>query len=210
MRNLYLSGRIYDCLIEPLVLGVKGKVERLIKHRNLFPVLDICCGTGTQLHLLQSGGAKLIGLDISLSGLTYASHKYPRIPFVCADAASIPFKEASFKGILISFSLHDKSPRVRDELMNEAKRLLKPGGRIILVDFEQPWSIKSRAGSVFVYIIERLGGGDHFRNNRQFLRAGGLKAIVQKHDLIEIKRYDVEWGALAIVVAEYPIHGAGR
>jgi len=209
MRNLYLSGRFYDWLIEPLVFSLKVKVERLFKQMDLFPALDICCGTGTQLHLLQSGEAKLIGLDISLSGLTYASHKYPRIPFVCADAASLPFKEVSIKGILISFSLHDKSPRIRDELMNEAKRLLKPGGRIIFVDFEQHWSLKSRVGSVFVYIIERLAGSEHFRNNRQFLRAGGLRAFVQKHDLIEIKRYDVEWGALAVVVAESRNSDAG-
>jgi len=202
MANLFLSGRLYDWLIEPLVKGLKGKISRIVMRSGLFPILDICCGTGTQLHLLQSDVKGLIGFDLSLPALRYALHKYPKIPFVCADGASIPFKGASFKGLVISFSLHDKSSQVRDDLMNEAKRLLKPEGRIVFVDFENPWSSKSRVGSVLVYLIERTGGGEHFRNNRQFLREGGLRSFIKKHELIEVERYDVELGALAIVVAK--------
>jgi ubiquinone/menaquinone biosynthesis C-methylase UbiE len=210
MATLYLSGRIYDWLIEPLVFRLKGKVKSLIDRFDLFPVVDICCGTGTQLHLLQSGKGRLVGIDLSFPQLNYASHKYPKIPFVCADAVNIPFQSASFKGIVISFSLHDKSQRVQAKLMSEAKRVLKPGGQIIFIDFENPWSKKSRAGSVFVNLIERIAGGEHFRNYRQFLREGGLRAFVQKQDLIEAKRYNMELGALAIVVAMPQIHDDGH
>jgi len=204
MAKLFLSGRLYDWLIEPLVKGCKREVARIVNQSELFPILDICCGTGTQLHLIRPGEEECIGLDLSSSVLKYALYKYPKIPFVCADAVNIPFHDASFEGLIISFSLHDKSPQVRDTLMNEGKRLLKPGGKIVLVDFENSWSRKSRVGSVLVYLIERIGGGDHFRNNRQFLREGGLQSFIKKHDLIEIKRYDVELGALSIVVAKMP------
>jgi len=204
MANLFLSGRLYDWLIEPLVVGLKRKITRIINKHDLFPILDICCGTGSQLHLLQSRKHHVTGLDLSLSALKYALYKYPGIQFVCADAVQIPVKGASFKGIIISFSLHDKASCVRDDLMNEAKRLLVPEGRIILVDFENPWNRKSRVGSVLVYLIERSAGGEHFRNNRQFLRDGGLRSFIEKHELIEVERYDVELGVLAIVVAKLP------
>lgn len=204
MANLFLSGRLYDWLIEPLVKGLRRKITDIVMRSGLFPILDICCGTGTQLHLLKSGKEVLIGLDLSLPALKYALHKYPAIPFICADAENIPFKGTSFKGIIISFASHDKSSQVRDDIINEAKRLLKPEGRIVLVDFENPWSRRSRIGSVLVYLIERSGGGEHFRNNRQFLREGGLRSFVKKHDLIEVERHDVELGALAIVVAKLP------
>jgi ubiquinone/menaquinone biosynthesis C-methylase UbiE len=158
--KFYISGRLYDWLIEPIVKNIKQRVSR------------------------------------------YLAMKYPQRSFICADAVKIPFKNNSFKGVLISFALHDKTAETRKKIVLEAQRLLIPGGTIVFVDFENPWNIRSKLGSILSFMIEKTAGGDHFRNNRQFLKQGGLRAFIQRHQLVEIERYDMELGAVAIVLAK--------
>ncbi|MGB6866188.1 MAG: methyltransferase domain-containing protein, partial [Candidatus Aminicenantaceae bacterium] len=118
------------------------------------------------------------------------------------DATKISFRNNSFKGVIISFSLHDKTSETRDEIMKEAQRLLFSGGTVAFVDFENPWNIRSKFGSVLSFMIERTAGGEHFRNNRQFLKQGGLRGFIQKHQLDEIERHNIESGAIAIVLTK--------
>lgn len=203
MSRFYIWGQIYEWSIEPLLKKTKLRVARYIFQYNLFPALDICCGTGKQCHFIELDKQNVIGLDIDLKMMNYASSKYPHIPFVCADAANIPIRNKSFKGIVISYALHDKSQELRKKMLDEAKRLLTPEGKIILVDYEQPWNRRSRMGEIFVYLIERTGGCEHFRNWRQFLKQGGLRAFEEKNGLVEIERHNIELGNSSIVVAKF-------
>jgi ubiquinone/menaquinone biosynthesis C-methylase UbiE len=91
---------------------------------------------------------------------------------------------------------------MRLELMEEAKRILAPGGKLILVDFERPWDFKSRIGRLSTIFVEILAGQDHFRNGRQFLRQGGLKELLKKEHLKEIERYSFPWSSTCVVVAD--------
>lgn len=200
--QLYVQGRLYDWLIEPIVKGIKNKVAYYFQKYGLFPALDICCGTGTQCHFLGNINAQVYGFDIDPKIVEYASLKYPQRTFVCADAVNVPLKDHSFKGVLISFSLHDKTTEAQDKIMNEAQRLLNPEGAFIFVDFEKPWNTRSKRGAVISFMIERIAGSEHFRNNRRFLERGGLRSFIQRHRLVEVERSNVEMGALAIVVAQ--------
>jgi hypothetical protein len=78
---------------------------------------------------------------------------------------------------------------------------LSPGGRLIAVDFERPWDIKSRIGALFVRGIERLARGEHYRNGREFLRRGGLRGFLRESGFVEVSRRDVAAGSLGLVVA---------
>jgi ubiquinone/menaquinone biosynthesis C-methylase UbiE len=200
--EFYISGRLYDWFIEPIVKSIKKKVAWYIQAYELFPALDICCGTGTQCFIMEYSHPLVYGLDIDQKLVRYASLKYPERTFLCADAVKIPFKDFSFKGILISFSLHDKTAETQKKIMSEAKRLLAPGGAIVFVDFENPWNARSKRGSVISYLIERIAGGEHFKNNRCFLEHGGLRAFIQRHQLVEVERTNIEMGAIGIVVAK--------
>jgi demethylmenaquinone methyltransferase/2-methoxy-6-polyprenyl-1,4-benzoquinol methylase len=199
----YFSGCIYDWTIELLLKKIKEKVRGFVFHHDLFPLLDICSGTGTQCHLVSSPGKRVIGLDLNLSLLKYAASKYPHLSFVCAEASRIPIQNKSFKGIVISYALHDKPPELREKILAEARRLLVPEGKIILVDFEKPWSKASHLASFFISLIERIAGRKHFRNGRQFLKQGGLRELIRQNELIEIERYDIELGSSAAVVAKF-------
>ncbi|MGB3861070.1 MAG: class I SAM-dependent methyltransferase [Candidatus Aminicenantaceae bacterium] len=181
---------------------IKKKVAFHFQTYNLFPALDICCGTGTQCHILGKKNPNVYGLDIDQRMVGYAAMKYPLRSFICADATKISFRNNSFKGVIISFSLHDKTSETRDEIMKEAQRLLFSGGTVAFIDFENPWNFRSKLGSVFSFMIERAAGGEHFRNNRQFLKQGGLRGFIQRHQLDEIERCNIELGAIAIVLTK--------
>jgi len=182
---------------------MKQGIARYISEYDLSPTLDICCGTGRQGYLIEINKQNIIGLDRDLKMVQYAQSKYPSIPFICADAADIPLKNGYFKGIIISYSLHDKPPELRTKMLSEVKRLLAPEGKMILVDFEQPWNRCSRLAGIFTYLIERMAGREHFRNGRLFLKQGGLRAFIKQNGIVEIERYDIELGNSSMVIAQF-------
>jgi demethylmenaquinone methyltransferase/2-methoxy-6-polyprenyl-1,4-benzoquinol methylase len=145
----------------------------------------------------------VIGLDLDQKMIHYSSTKYPHISFVPADAVHIPLKNRHFKGIVLSYSLHDKSPEMRSKILEESKRLLEAEGKMLLVDFENPWNKRSKLGSFFVYLIERIAGKEHFRNGRQFLKQGGLRSFLKQNGMIEVERHNVELASSGIVLAKF-------
>ena len=202
MSKFYPRGFFYDLLIEPPVRSLKQRVARYVCEHDLYPALDICCGTGKQCQLIETNEQKTVGLDLDLKMMNYAIAKYPHIPFICADASNIPMRDASFNGIVISYALHDKKPELRIKILDEAKRLLTPDGKIILVDYEQPWNRLSRVGGFITSIIERTAGREHFRNLQDFLNQGGLQKFIKKNGLVETDRRNFEWANTSIVMTK--------
>jgi ubiquinone/menaquinone biosynthesis C-methylase UbiE len=203
LRKIILRGVLYDLFIEPPLKKIKQWVARFIIQQELFPALDICCGTGKQCHLIADGRQDTFGLDLDCKMIQHASSKFPRISFACADAAHIPFQDKSMKSVVISYALHEKSQDLRIKILEEAKRVLSPEGKIILVDFEIPWNRKSRLGNLFISSIERMAGGEHYRNSRQFLKAGGLQALIQENRLHPVEKRALEPASSSIVVSEF-------
>jgi ubiquinone/menaquinone biosynthesis C-methylase UbiE len=199
----YVPGRLYDLAFGVILRGVRRRVAAAVRTEDLFPWLDVCCGTGSQFRALGAGDAsgRVIGLDKSAGMVRYAAARAPGIPFVCGDAAQLPFKDGAFRAVSVSFGLHDKSPGVRSAIIREARRVLAPGGRLIAVDFENPWNAKSRVAAFFVWTIERLASGEHYRNGRDFLRRGGLRAFIRENGFEETTRRNIEAGSLSVVVA---------
>jgi demethylmenaquinone methyltransferase/2-methoxy-6-polyprenyl-1,4-benzoquinol methylase len=144
---------------------------------------------------------QVLGLDLSFGFVRYAAARAPGVPFVCGDAARLPFKDGSVRAVSISFGLHDKSPDFRGAILEEARRALGPNGRLIAVDFENPWDARSRLGALFVRAVERLATREHYRNGRAFLRSGGLRGLLRTKGFVEVSRRDVAAGSLGIIIA---------
>jgi len=214
----YLPGRLYDLAFSGMFRGLRRHVARIVEKKGLYPWLDVCSGTGAQLRGQSRGHVSLVrvhdlgsvewspdrptvGLDLSFGFVRYAAARAPGVPFVCGDAARLPFKDGSLRAVSVSFGLHDKSQALRSGILDEARRVLGPGGKLIAVDFENPWNAKSRLGTLFVRAIERLAGREHFDNGREFLRKGGLRGVLREGGFVEVSRRDVTTGSLGIVVA---------
>jgi demethylmenaquinone methyltransferase/2-methoxy-6-polyprenyl-1,4-benzoquinol methylase len=203
LRKIILRGLLYDLFIEPLLKKTKEWIAGFIIQHDLFPALDICCGTGKQCQLAANGRQRVIGLDLDFKMIKHASSKYPQITFVCADAAHIPLRKKSLKAVIISYALHEKPRDLQAKILEEAKNLLSPEGRIIFVDFERPWNRLSRVGSLLTWSIERMAGGEHYRNSRQFLQEGGLQTYIKANRLCPIERHDITLANSSIVVAQF-------
>jgi SAM-dependent methyltransferase len=196
-----LGARVYDLFFGPILKAPRTWIVRDLLDHAAGPTLDLCCGTGVQAWMLSRAGRPTFGLDLSLDYLRYAASAHPRLPLVCADALTLPFRSRSFGAVVIAFALHDKSRAGRDKMMAEVRRILVPGGRIIFLDFERPWSRKSRMGHFLVTWVERLAGREHFLNGRKFLARGGLKAFLRGQGLKISRGRPIEIGSCALAAA---------
>jgi ubiquinone/menaquinone biosynthesis C-methylase UbiE len=218
----YLPGLLYDGIFERPLAGLRRKVAEIVNEADLFPLIDICCGPGEQARrlarvkapdgrpdrpeaprprLIPSREPAVFGLDINLRMIEYASARRPGVPFICGDATRLPLRQGAFRCALFSFALHEQEPETRRLMLDAARAVIEPGGNLIFVDFESPWDPKSRRAHIYTSLIEFLAGAQHFRRNRDFLRRGGLRALLAENGLTEVRRHDIAAGACAIVLA---------
>jgi ubiquinone/menaquinone biosynthesis C-methylase UbiE len=102
-------------------------------------LLDIGCGTGRFLDQVKQVWPRLpcIGLDLSEPYIDYARHhlfRRARTNFLVANAETIPVADASCDAVTSIFMFHELPPAVRRTVFGECARVLKPGGRFVLVD----------------------------------------------------------------------------
>lgn len=92
-------------------------------------ILDLGCGDGTRLGLLETSAEK-VGVDISDYAINKAVKKYSGVEFLKADIEKLPFEKESFDLVFSMFVLeHVQNP---EKVLKEAIRVLKKGGILIL------------------------------------------------------------------------------
>ena len=103
------------------------------------PVLDIACGDGRLTGFIASGsGSKTYGVDISVSHLAEAWEKAEArgishlMRLAAGDARNLCFLDEAFGSLIMLYSLHEI--RRLPQALDEARRVLRPGGKIIVVD----------------------------------------------------------------------------
>jgi len=103
------------------------------------PVLDIACGDGRLIDFIVSGsGCTTYGVDISVSHLVAAREKANtrgishRVLLAAGDAQKLCFLDRSFGSLVMLYSLHEI--RHLPSALEEARRVLRPGGKFIAVD----------------------------------------------------------------------------
>jgi ubiquinone/menaquinone biosynthesis C-methylase UbiE len=138
--------RIYDLVVLLLARGREERYrEAVLDLVGILPgdrLLDIGCGADTQAiaawRRVQPGGS-VTGVDISEKMLAAARRKAGLagldLGFHRADAAVLPFAEASFDVVSFSTVLHMIPDDRRRLSLREAARVLRPGGRLLLVDY---------------------------------------------------------------------------
>jgi SAM-dependent methyltransferase len=93
-------------------------------------VLDIACGSGFGLSLLHQVGARPLGCDYDAHTLASVRRRQPGTPLVVADATRLPMRTASMDQV-VSFETIEHVPDAQ-ALVAEVRRVLRPGGRLIL------------------------------------------------------------------------------
>jgi demethylmenaquinone methyltransferase/2-methoxy-6-polyprenyl-1,4-benzoquinol methylase len=132
--------RRYDLLNDLLSLG-RTKAWRKVATAIIAPkpgmrILDIAAGTGSSSRPLADAGAEVISLDFSKGMLDAGRKRHSDLTFVQGDALALTFKENEFDVTTISFGLRNTSDT--SKALQESLRVLKSGGRMVVVEFSQP------------------------------------------------------------------------
>lgn len=102
-------------------------------------VLDLAAGTGTSSQPFRDRGATVVPCDFSVGMLQVGKKAKPHLPFVAGDGTKLPFADATFDAVTISFGLRNIVDP--DAGLRELLRVTKPGGRIVVCEFSSPtWS----------------------------------------------------------------------
>jgi demethylmenaquinone methyltransferase/2-methoxy-6-polyprenyl-1,4-benzoquinol methylase len=102
-------------------------------------VLDLAAGTGTSSQPFRDRGATVVPCDFSVGMLRVGKKAKPHLPFVAGDGTRLPFGDATFDAVTISFGLRNIVDP--DAGLREMLRVTKPGGRLVVCEFSSPtWS----------------------------------------------------------------------
>jgi demethylmenaquinone methyltransferase/2-methoxy-6-polyprenyl-1,4-benzoquinol methylase len=118
-------------------------------------VVDLACGTGDLCRTLDDAGYRPIGVDFSAGMLAAAR---TAAPLVRADAMRLPFADDALDGLTCGFALRNFVDLAA--VLAECARVLRPGGRIALIDVSEPTSAPARAvhNLWFRRVVPLVGG----------------------------------------------------
>lgn len=231
LKNMFssINPPIYDQLNRIVTLSLdqlwRNLAAKKILKQNPSKVLDICCGTGDLSIAIAKNinknklDTQLIGADFCMPFLDYAKEKVQKlnldIQFIEADAANLPFESNTFDVVGISFAFRNltfNNPN-SEKYLSEILRVLKQGGRFILIETSQPQNaIIREIFHLYMRIIPPVAGLLLRQNKRAYAYFAGSVVnffskttavnLLQKagFDVIVFKPY--LFGAVALVVAK--------
>ena len=192
----------YDVFVWMVSLGREHSYrEKALDLARLKPgesVLDIGCGTGTLAIAAKrrvGAAGRVYGVDASPEMLSRASKKANKVGaevvFQNGIVEALPFPDGQFGAVLATVMLHHLGRKVRQQCAYEVRRVLKPGGRVLAVDFAPPTEGKR-------------GLLDHFHHHG-YLKLHDLVALLSEAGLNTVESGEVGIGDLHFVLATVPV-----
>ena len=201
MKSHYsFMAKMYDPIfylaLKPIRIAV---MNELLEYKDKI-ILDLCCGTGNQVKLLSKHGfSNLSCLDISDSMLEIAKRGDSSIKIYKEDATKTNFDHALFDLVMISFAIHEKDRNTQQALMNEAYRIIKEDGFLLVVDYVFD-NETTKFGQILVRLIEGIAGGEHNRNFQNYIQYKGLSSLIKKDKFKLVKCNRMSSGAVTISI----------
>lgn len=183
----------YDMLANIITLGQARRLRRMTVEQALLKpgerVLDVGCGTGgvtipAKLQVGKNGSAA--GIDPSPDMIAIARRKARRagleIDFRVDVIESLPFPDGTFDAVTSSLMMHHLPEHVQVNGLAEIKRVLKPGGRLLIADMGRP--SPSFLKRFFTSLVLHHGHGMQFgiEDLPELLRKAGFAEIKQLED----------------------------
>ena len=219
----------YDLLNQLLSFGI-DRFWRKMAIRSLLDrfsfgqparLLDLATGTGdvvlaVRRRLLGSTDLRIVGVDLAFPMLVLGRRKADRrglgVDFLQADALSLPFCEGTFDGTVIAFGIRNLEDRLAG--LREVVRVLRPGGRLVVLEFGSP-------GGLFGWIYHfyfrwilsvagRLVSGHSTAYNylpstvSSFLSPAVMRGMFQEAGFANVRNRPLTGGIVQLYVGELP------
>lgn len=125
-----------DCLNAAAEKIQKHYLGRLVRATGLATgrALEFGCGVGRWVDLINENSLQFVGADISEKMLSYARDAHPASEFQLIDGVSLPFPDESFDLIYSVTVIHHNPFDRQDRILAEMKRVLRPGGYMIMLE----------------------------------------------------------------------------
>jgi demethylmenaquinone methyltransferase / 2-methoxy-6-polyprenyl-1,4-benzoquinol methylase len=181
---------VYDVMNRVMTAGLDRKWRRLTVEAVVRPgdrVLDACCGTGDLAVAAERRGATVTGLDFSTAMLQRARRKSPTVEWIEGDLLALPFADETFDTATVGFGVRNVADL--DLAVAELRRVLRPGGRLAILEITQARGILRPFFSLwFDRIVPLLGrvlpGGKAYTylpaSVRRFPGAEDLAALIDE------------------------------
>ncbi len=205
----------YDFITRVLSYGQDRRWKaRLIREARVASsdvVLDLACGTGDIALLAKAAGARrVVGLDLTLRMLVLARNKGGDVPYVAGDMGALPIAASSVSVVTTGYGLRNVPDL--DTAIGELARVVKPGGRVLSLDFNRPESAIVRwgylaylsvVGSVLGWALH--GDPDTYRyipaSIRRYPGAAGVADRLRAHGFTEVRIIPLLGGLMTLHVA---------
>ena len=225
----------YDLITRVLSYGQdarwKATLVSMAEVRAGERALDLACGTGDIAFAVAARGARAVGLDITHRMLQlahlrqgYGGQAHLRadsakasssqaIPFITGDMTSLPFRSAAFDLVTTGYGLRNVPDL--DAAIDEIARVLRPGGRLLSLDFNRPDSAVIRAaylayltgvGATLGWLLHR--DPDTYRyipaSIRRYPGARGVADRMASRGFSRVRIVPLLFGLMTLHVAERP------
>lgn len=217
MANRVLSGGID--------LWWRHRLVRIARRRHPKSVVDLATGSGDVAFALRRGldpEVRIEGMDFCLPMLDKARERAARRPqfadlkFSAGDCLDLPFPEQYCDLATISFGLRNLEDRARG--LAEMRRILRPGGALLVLEFSQPWSgLRPVYGAYLRHILPVLAGWLTGRREAYDYLADSIEAFPNAEALDEellasgfgpVRHIRMTGGIVALHEAEVPAAGS--
>lgn len=128
--------RDYDRMNRLMTAGLDRRWRKSAVQGLHGKVLDVACGTGDMAVELLRHGCSVTGVDLSKEMMAVAKQKAPQAEYRLADAEHLPFEDASFDAVTCAFGVRNFVHL--EQGLSEMLRVLKPGGRMVILELATP------------------------------------------------------------------------
>lgn len=211
----------YDLLNRVLSLGIDRRWRRFAVRQLAVPqggmVLDIATGTGDvalEIGRQTDASVRIVGSDFTQGMLVLGRDKIEASPYrerimlVNAPCEALPHPDGIFDGITIAFGIRNVVDR--EQGLREMVRVLKPGGRAVILEFATPRNQLFRAiyHFYFLRVLPFLGGLISQRSAYQYLPDSVLEfpdrktfqGMMEQAGFVDVKVFDLTGGIAAVHV----------
>ena len=188
---------VYDAMNRVMTAGLDRAWRRLTVEAVVQPgdrVLDACCGTGDLALAAEREGGIVTGLDFSPKMLERARRKSETITWVEGNLLALPFEDGSYDAATVGFGVRNVADV--EAALAELRRVLRPGGRLAILEITQPRGLLRPFFSLwFDRIVPLLGkvlpGGRAYTylpaSVRRFPGAEELVALLERNGFEHVR-----------------------